>query len=80
MTGARVAIPMVLTLMWIEPAPYVAVILTTVTDIVGFLCFPGLAMLFLLQEKFKGWYYCYPFILSVIIIISVIIYKNKNWI
>jgi len=47
-SASGVAIPVVLTRMGIDPALSGAVILTTVTDIVGFLSFLGLATLFLL--------------------------------
>ena len=43
-----VAIPVILTRMGIDPALSGAVVLTTVTDIIGFLSFLGLATLFLL--------------------------------
>jgi len=43
-----VLIPVVLTRMGIDPALSGAVVLTTVTDVVGFLSFLGLATLFLL--------------------------------
>ena len=43
-----VAIPLTLKRMGIDPALSGAVILTTVTDIIGFLSFLGLASLFLL--------------------------------
>jgi len=47
-SASGVAIPVVLTRMGIDPALSGAVVLTTVTDIVGFLSFLGLATLFLL--------------------------------
>ncbi|MDH5393650.1 MAG: magnesium transporter [Gammaproteobacteria bacterium] len=47
-TFSGVLIPVVLTRMNIDPALSGAVVLTTVTDVVGFLCFLGLATLFLL--------------------------------
>ncbi len=43
-----VAVPLMLLRMKIDPALSGAVILTTVTDIIGFLSFLGLASLFLL--------------------------------
>lgn len=43
-----VLIPVILARMGIDPALSGAVVLTTVTDIIGFLSFPGLATLFLL--------------------------------
>ena len=43
-----VSIPLILTRMGIDPALSGAVILTTVTDIIGFLSFLGLASIFLL--------------------------------
>jgi len=47
-SASGVAIPVILTRMGIDPALSGAVVLTTVTDIVGFLSFLGLATLFLL--------------------------------
>jgi magnesium transporter len=46
--AAGVAIPLALDRMGIDPALSGAVILTTVTDVIGFLSFLGLASLFLL--------------------------------
>jgi len=46
--AAGVAIPLTLQRLGIDPALSGAVILTTVTDVVGFLSFLGLASLFLL--------------------------------
>jgi magnesium transporter len=46
--ASGIAIPLILTRMDIDPALSGAVILTTVTDVVGFLSFLGLATLYLL--------------------------------
>jgi magnesium transporter len=46
--ASGVAIPLILDRMGMDPALSGAVILTTVTDVVGFLSFLGLASLFLL--------------------------------
>ncbi len=46
--ASGVAVPLILHRLGIDPALSGAVILTTVTDVVGFLSFLGLASLFLL--------------------------------
>lgn len=46
--GAGLLVPLTLKRLNIDPALSGAVILTTVTDVIGFLCFLGLATIFLL--------------------------------
>ena len=46
--GAGIAVPLVLDRLGVDPALSGAVVLTTVTDVVGFMSFLGLATIFLI--------------------------------